>query len=90
MPDPKSLRVGDRVRFVGLPEEWSKPDEFVDDDDVEFMKRMIARTWPARIAEIDERGSPWIWVRLKVGGTWEHHSWAIVECTGWRLVRRRA
>ena len=25
MPDPKSLRVGDRVRFVSLPEEWDDP-----------------------------------------------------------------
>lgn len=25
MPDPKTLKVGDKVKFVALPEEWSAP-----------------------------------------------------------------
>lgn len=89
MPDPKSLRVGDRVRFVDLPEEWSQPNYVVHENSVEFMKRLIMRTWPSRVREIDERGYPWVSVKLKVGDTYEHHSWAIVESTGWRLVGHR-
>ena len=89
MPDPKSLKVGDRVRFVSLPEEWAQPHCTVHENSVEFMKQLLTRTWPSRVCEIDEWGNPWVDVRLKVGDKYEHHSWAILESTGWRFVEHR-
>jgi len=88
MPDPKSLNVGDRIRFVSLPDEWQAPGYTVLDEDVEFMKTLIARGRPSRVYEIDEYGTPWIAARIHVDGQSEDHYWGIFERTGWRLVRR--
>ena len=89
MPDPKKLQVGDRVRFVDFPEEWQDPQYTVLPESVEFMEAMIARHWPSRVYEIDEFGTPWIAARLRKDGEIEHHTWGILEQTGWRVVRRR-
>jgi hypothetical protein len=90
MPDPKSLKVGDRVRFVAIPAEWSQPGFAVHAFDRSFMKQMIRRTWPSRVYEIDEYGQPWISARIREkDGKLHFHSWAIFESTGWRLVNRR-
>jgi hypothetical protein len=56
MPDPKSLKVGDRVRFVSIPTEWSQPGFTVQRCVRSFMKKMIRRAWPSRVSEIDEYG----------------------------------
>ncbi len=89
MPEPKKLQVGDRVRFVELPEEWQDPQYTVLPESVEFMEAMIARSWPSRVYEVDEFGTPWIAARLRKDGEIEHHTWGILEQTGWRVVRRR-
>ena len=90
MPDPKKLKVGDKVKFVSLPDEWRHPQAMVLKESVAFMKVMISRNWPSRVYKIDEYGVPWIKARLRRRGKPEHHWWAIVEKTGWRLVRKRA
>jgi len=89
MPDPKRLKIGDLVKFVALPDEWQAPNYHVHEESVEFMKVMIARRWPSRVCEIDDWGNPWISARIREEGEIRLHSWAIVEKTGWRLVRRR-
>lgn len=89
MPEPKSLRVGDKVRFVSLSEEWSHPGYSISLQDVAFMRKLIKRPWPSRVCQIDEYGSPWISVKIKVKGVYEQHSWAIFERTGWRHVASR-
>jgi len=89
MPDPKSLKVGDLVRFILLPQEWSRPRYFVHAESVAFMKKMIKRTWPSRVYGIDEYGQPWISARIRERGKIHHHTWAIFESTGWRRVNRR-
>lgn len=89
MPDPKSLQVGDRVRFVSLPDEWARRGYTVHGESIEFMKQMIKRSWPARVYQIDEHGYPWIAARIRENGQYHHHTWAIMEFTGWRLVQRR-
>jgi hypothetical protein len=38
MPEPKKLKIGDRVKLVSLPEEWKRPDFGVQRDSVEFMR----------------------------------------------------
>jgi hypothetical protein len=89
MPDPHFLKVGDLVRFVALPDEWSRPDYSVHRESVAFMKVLIKRSWPSRKARIDEYGSPWVEVRISQHGKLDYHSWAILESTDWRLVKRR-
>ena len=90
MPDPKKLEVGDRIRFVSLPEEWHDAQFTVHPETVEFMNVMISRTWPSRVFKIDEFGTPWIDARIRRNGRIEYHSWGIYEETGWRVVRRRS
>ena len=87
MPDPKKLKVGDRIRFVSLPDEWQDPKFTIFE---ECMEIMISRNWPSRIYEIDEYGTPWITARVRVKGQIEHHTWEISEATGWRLVGKRS
>ncbi len=90
MPDPKLLKVGDRVRFVAIPTEWSQPGYTLPPCDRSFLKKMIRRTWPPARSEIDEYGQPWISARIREkDGKLPFHSWAIFESTGWRLANRR-
>ncbi len=89
MPDPRKLRVGDLVRFVAFPDEWSNPSIGVPTSSRTFMKKMIARTWPARVFMRDDSGYPWIRARMRSRGKIEYHTWLIVECTGWKQVKRR-
>src|ERR1700677_4261351 len=60
MPDPKSLKVGDRIRFISIPAEWSAPSYVVPREDMIFMKRMIKRPWPSRVYQLDYLGYTWI------------------------------
>jgi hypothetical protein len=89
MPDPRSLKVGDLVRFIALPEAWSRPDYHVHRESVAFMKELIRRSWPSRVCAIDEYGYPWIRARVRQRGVIHHHHWLITESTGWRRVNRR-
>ncbi|MEM6673929.1 MAG: hypothetical protein AAF726_13880 [Planctomycetota bacterium] len=84
MPDPRELKVGDRVRFVSLPDEWSEPGYHVDPESVALMRALIERGRPARVASIVD-GFPSIEARLRnAAGTLDHHSWMIQESSGWR------
>ncbi len=89
MPNPKYLKVGDLVRFVGLPDEWSQKGFSVSHDDVLFMKKLIMRSWPSRVSMIDEYGDPWISARIRERGKYYFHTWKIAESTGWRQVKRK-
>lgn len=90
MADPGILRVGDYVRFIALPEEWSRPKYSLPRDSLSFMKILIRRRFPSRVYKIDEYGTPWISARIRRRGRIEHHIWGILESSGWRKVRRRA
>lgn len=86
MPNPEMLKIGDRVRFTSLPDEWNQPECGVHRDSIGFMKQMIRRTWPARVSKIDEFGTPWIKAITIERGKRHYHSWAITEHSGWRKV----
>lgn len=88
MPDPSKLKIGDRVRFISLPDEWARPGICLPPESVAFMRKMIRRGYSSRISQI-EHGGPWIEARIWRRGRWEHHTWGIFESTGWRKVRRR-
>ena len=89
MPDPRKLKVGDKVKFVALPDEWDAPGHHVCPETIDFMKAMMARAWPSRVYRIDEDGYPWIQARLRDCDGIVHHEWGIHESTGWRRVRKR-
>lgn len=89
MPDPRTLKVGDLVRFVKLPDEWADPNYFTHPETRAFMKRMIKRAWPSRVAWIDKDGYPWIEARMRQRGRLYYHSYGIYRSTGWRRVKRR-
>ena len=90
MPDPKELRVDDKVRFVSLPDEWADPDFRIHDESAEFMEALIRRGRPARVYEVDDDGWPWIKARLlEDDGEIHEHTWLIFEKTGWVRVQRR-
>jgi hypothetical protein len=69
--------------------EWSQPGYTVQACDRSFMKRVIQRTWPSRVYQIDEFGQPWVSARIRERGKLCDHFWAILESTGWRRVNRR-
>jgi hypothetical protein len=89
MPDPRTLRKGDKIRFIGIPDEWTIPGCKVPRESMRFMKHMLMRKFPSRIYEIDEYGYPWIAARFKIKGKIVHHTWVIKENTGWIKVRKR-
>ena len=89
MPNPEDLKVGDKVRFIGMPEEWSDPHFRPPKKSKRFMKYLLQRKSPSLVSWIDEYGHPWIEARLTISGKHEHHTWAIFEKTGWRKVKKR-
>ena len=89
MPDPKTLKVGDLIRFTELPAEWSQKGFTIHSDTIRFMKKMIRRTWPSRVCMIDEYGQPWIEAVTIERGKRHYHSYGIFETTGWRRVQSR-
>ena len=90
MPNPKNLKINDKVKFVSIPEEWSAKDYRVFPEDIKFMKKLIKRSWPCRICEMDQYGNPCIHIKLKNKDKYEYHSWSITEKTGWiKIIPRK-
>ncbi len=90
MPNPKKLQIGDRIRFVTLPDEWDDPKFHVHDDTIELVTALVERGRSSRVCEIADDGYPWIKARLRQGdGTIVYHSLGIYEATGWVRVARR-
>ena len=89
MPDPNTLRVGDRIVFTGLPEEWADPRCFVPPESLTFMRRLIRRGRAARVYKVDPESGAWIRAILRLRGVRRYHAWLVSESTGWRLVSRR-
>jgi hypothetical protein len=87
MPDPSKLKVGDLVKFMELPDEWTGSDK-IPSESREFMGIMFKHKSPSRVYEIDEYGHPWIQANLKKNRKRVMHTWAIFESTGWRKVKR--
>ncbi len=89
MPDPTTLKVNDKVKFISIPKEWSKPGYRIDIDSINFIKLLIKRKSPSRVFEIDEYGYPFIAARTKEGKLTIMHTWLISEHSGWRKVKKR-
>jgi hypothetical protein len=74
MPDPNALRIGDRVVFTSLPNEWSNPLYPVPPESLAFMRRLIRRGRSSRVCKIDPTGGPWIRAIFRVRGVRHFHS----------------
>ena len=72
------LKVGDQVRFVAMPSEFSTPGYYVHPHTLSVYRRLIARRRPVRVFKIDEWKFPWIRCQFRrKDGRWEYHSLAI-------------
>jgi len=88
--DWKKLRVGDRVRFVSMPTEFSRPGYYVHRDTLRVYRRLIQRRRAVRVVYLDDWKLPWIRCQFRCkDGRIEYHSLAINH-DGWDRVRPRA
>jgi hypothetical protein len=84
------LKVGDRVRIVGIPG-VGVTNYHLHRDTKRAYKVLIERGRPVRIWQIDHEGLPWFRFRIKQkDGTWEHHFMCIAPGDdNWVKVKRQ-
>jgi hypothetical protein len=71
----KRLKVGDRVRIVHMPNEFSQAGYFVHRHTLRAYRTLIARNRPLRVSEIDGWRMPWVRFQLRrKDGRIEYHS----------------
>jgi hypothetical protein len=77
----RTLRIGDRIRFLHMPKEWDHPGWFVPAETRRLFQRLVREKRPRRIAGIDDWGVPWIDLRPRRlrNGRVIHESLGIVE-----------
>lgn len=87
---PSDLKVGDRIRIIGIPGEGI-PGYWLHPDTERVFKKLTARGTPVRIGRIDEYGSPWYACRFRMkNGRWESHYLGVFDNdNNWVLVKRR-
>ncbi len=84
------LRVGDRIRIIGLPGVGIS-NYYLHPDTKRAYKTLISRGRSLRICEIDQHGLRWFNFRIKrSNGIWEHHSMCITQDDdNWVIVKHR-
>lgn len=88
--DVKDLKVGDKIRIVGVPGE-GVPDYTLHPSTRRVYQKLVARRRAVRISEIDAWGVPRFWCRFrrKTGG-WEWHAMSVAAGDPWvRVVPRK-
>jgi hypothetical protein len=87
---PGDLKVGDRIRIIGIPGE-GVPGYFIHADTKYVFRKLVARGTPVRIYEIDAYGTPWYQCRFRIkNGKMETHWLAVCPGeTNWKMVKRR-
>lgn len=86
--DWRTLRVGDRIRFIHMPTEFVRPDA-LHPSTRRVYKRLIERNKSVRVYEIDEWSMPWIRCQFRGrNGRWEYHG-LLINHDGWTRVKRR-
>jgi hypothetical protein len=87
--DPSDLKVGDRIRIIGIPGE-GRPNYYLHPDTKRVFKKLIARAKSVRIDRIDAQG-PWYTCRFRMkNGHSETHFVAVaLDDTNWVKVKRR-
>ncbi len=61
----RTLRVGDRIRFVRVPAEFDRRACVVAADTRRLFECLVRRGRPHRIARIDDWGLPWIDIQFR-------------------------
>lgn len=83
------LKVGDRVRIVRLPPQWETVGYHVPASTRAVYRKLIERGRPLVVREMDERGLPWTWCRIRGrGGRLEHHA-LVIDDGCWVRVKPR-
>ena len=78
-PNPRELRVGDRIRIIRLPGE-GVPGYYLHPDTRRVFKKLMARGRSVRIARIDGQGVTWFACRFRLkSGHWEWHELSVCE-----------
>ena len=86
----RTLRVGDRIRFVHMPSEFLRPGYVVHRDTRRVFQRLIERRRSVRICRLDEFKMPWIHCQFRLkDGRIEYH-WLLINHDGWVRVKSRA
>jgi hypothetical protein len=94
MPDRTTLKIGDRIRLLRVPDfDLAQRDReiLVKREDAgwtaDTIERIIFQDPVVTIDEIDEFGSPWFSYELKCDdGTFEQHTLAIMEDESWEKI----
>jgi len=93
-PDPKTLKIGDRIRILGVPENDvdQRATEIASGTEMagwtaDSIERIIAQTPVVQISEIDEYGCVWYETTI-IGsdGTEESHSLIVYDDDTWEHV----
>ena len=85
----RSLRVGERVRLLGMPPEFSQPGYYLHSDTRRVYRLLVKRGRSLRVRRIDEYGAPWAECRFrKRNGSVDRH-WLAFTHDGWIKVQRK-
>src|SRR5438552_4184044 len=87
---PSDLRIGDRIRIIGIPGA-GVAGYYLHADTKRAFDKLIARRRSVRIDRIDEYGSPWYTCRFRTkAGRWEWHLFAVCNLdNNWVSVKSR-
>ncbi len=88
MPDPRSLKVGDRVRIIAVPaadlQAFASGAEYLRAT-VEVLRWMVGREFVVTVVDA-EYSKPWIEVAGYPSPDGSSHSMAIADHDSWRLI----
>jgi hypothetical protein len=85
--DWRTLRVGDRIRFVAMPTGMGTHN--CHQDTLDAYQTLNERRRRVRIYRLDEWNMPWIRFRIRrPDGVWAHHG-LLINHDGWVRVRSR-
>lgn len=71
----RTFRVGDRIRLVEFPREFTRPGYVIFPETVRVYRKLLKRKSPLRVWMIDEYDAPWILCRFRRrNGKYEVHS----------------
>ena len=86
----RQLRVGDKVRLVEIPPEFTGTGYYVHASTMRVYRKLVARGRPLRIRIIDFAGARWIRCRLRrKSGGWETHDLAFSHDGLVKVTRRK-
>ena len=94
MPDPKTLRIGDRIRILRVPDADLRQREREIASNAELagwtadsIERIIAQSPVVQISRIDDDGSVWYDATIiGLAGKEEEHSLIVYNDDTWELV----